>query len=429
MKVREASTMAREGTIFKKCDLANHKPQSNARCASGNCQHTCANTDKCSHAWTLRYFANGRQAEKSFRDEIRNGRTAYGSGRRLAQDFQLQLTVDKRSGDITFTHGKSGREDFCTAVEAYISRLSAGESTKAQYLANYRAHVRAAFSDRSMGQVASERDAALDLLTVEMADMSLSVRTITRLLIVGTLDEAVRAGRLSKHRLSGIELADNGPKNHSDFVFPSYAQVRFVAEGGTNSGTGRKIDGAGIAVWLMRGCGLRLEEALAVEKSDFRDNGTYLRVMWQASRDGHKRMPLKARKRGEFRDVPVPSWLWDMIRDMPDGPLMPGSGNRTYERGGTVYARFVRAAQAAGIAEGFHPHSLRHLFASVMLGQGIQITDLAKWLGHKNINITYATYGHLLPSAAAQAKSALDAEYAEWKTVLQSLSRKEPSGF
>jgi integrase len=49
-----------------------------------------------------------------------------------------------------------------------------------------------------------------------------------------------------------------------------------------------------------------------------------------------------------------------------------------------------------------------------MLGEGIQITDLAKWLGHKNINITYATYGHLLPSAAKIAVTALDAEYARW---------------
>jgi integrase len=61
----------------------------------------------------------------------------------------------------------------------------------------------------------------------------------------------------------------------------------------------------------------------------------------------------------------------------------------------TIYARFMRAAAAAGIPAGFHPHSLRHLFASVMLGEGIQITDPAKWLGHKNINITYATFHSL----------------------------------
>ena len=37
------------------------------------------------------------------------GRTVYGSGRKLAQDFQLKLTVDKRSGDRTFAdYAKTG---------------------------------------------------------------------------------------------------------------------------------------------------------------------------------------------------------------------------------------------------------------------------------------------------------------------------------
>jgi integrase len=84
---------------------------------------------------------------------------------------------------------------------------------------------------------------------------------------------------------------------------------------------------AGICVWLMRGCGLRIEEALAVRKADFRENGTILRVACQATRDGSGTAPLKKRKAGEYRDIPVPTWLWDMARDLPDGPLTPATGN------------------------------------------------------------------------------------------------------
>jgi hypothetical protein len=89
-------------------------------------------------------------------------------------------------------------------------------------------------------------------------------------------------------------------------VFPTHAQVVTVADGGVNPETKRPVQGAGICVWPMRGCGLRIEEALAVCKEDFKQNGTYLRVMWQASRDGREKMPLKHRRPGEFRDVPVP---------------------------------------------------------------------------------------------------------------------------
>jgi hypothetical protein len=43
------------GTIFKKCDRGNHRPDSNMGCASSTCQHTCDNPERCSHAWTPRY--------------------------------------------------------------------------------------------------------------------------------------------------------------------------------------------------------------------------------------------------------------------------------------------------------------------------------------------------------------------------------------
>jgi len=63
-----ALAVNRTGTIFKKCDRRNHKPDSNKRCATSTCQHTCDSPERCAHAWTLRYRVNGKQAEKSFKD-------------------------------------------------------------------------------------------------------------------------------------------------------------------------------------------------------------------------------------------------------------------------------------------------------------------------------------------------------------------------
>ena len=52
------------------------------------------------------------------------------------------------------------------------------------------------------------------------------------MIIIGTCDEAVKAGKIREHRLADIELADNGTKHdRTDFVFPEYAQVKFVADG------------------------------------------------------------------------------------------------------------------------------------------------------------------------------------------------------
>src|SRR5215831_7742403 len=68
----------RQGTILKKCE--------------------CANQERCRHKWTLRYWADGRQRELSFADELDGqGRPRYGSGRRLVQDAQLKIAHDKRA--------------------------------------------------------------------------------------------------------------------------------------------------------------------------------------------------------------------------------------------------------------------------------------------------------------------------------------------
>jgi integrase len=142
-----------------------------------------------------------------------------------------------------------------------------------------------------------------------------------------------------------------------------------------------------------------------------------LRVFEQASRDGLKTRPLKHRKAGEYRDIPVPAYLRDMVSGMPapDGYFFMKDGRLpTYS---SYRHDFHLNAGKAGIPRGFTPHSLRHAFVSALLSQGVPITDVAVWLGHRNINVTYSIYGHLVPSSLGRAQEALNAEYAEWSTA------------
>ena len=410
-----ALAVNRTGIIFKKCDRSNHKPDTNkaVRLPSASIR---AIRPRALRARLDAALLGQRQAG---REVVQGQGTAPRAGcLRYGQEARPGLATQDHCGqalrDITFAdHGKSSKQNFGEAAESFISRLPIADNSKDHYRSVYRKHVKPVFGDMTLSQAANDRDGVMDLLAVKMKHLSNSSRQQARHVIVGTVEEAVKAGKLSKHRLDGIELADNGRYSRKSFVFPSYEQVRFVANGGINPETKRAVGGAGLCVWLMRGCGLRIEEALAVCKEDFIADGTVLRVAWQASGDGTKREPLKHRKAGEYRDVAVPSWLWEMVRDMPDGPLIPGNG-KLFQRYGTIYFRFMRAAEVAGIADGFTPHSLRHAFASAMLARGVQITELAHFLGHRDINVTHQVYGHLLPSAAKRAVAALDAEFAEW---------------
>lgn len=77
------------------------------------------------------------------------------------------------------------------------------------------------------------------------------------------------------------------------------------------------------------------------------------------------------------------------------------------------FTRSFFALRCLNTAEGFSPHSLRHAFTSAIL-VGVQSTDLAHLLGHRDINFTRQVYGHLLPSVAKRAVTELDAEFAKW---------------
>jgi len=96
------------------------------------------------------------------------------------------------------------------------------------------------------------------------------------------------------------------------------------------------------------------------------------------------------------RWVAVPEWLMQEIADTcpPD--------DRTPER--RVFPGFspdvaknvmARACKAAAIAH-FHPHDLRHRYASVQIGRGVPVTQVAAQLGHAKKSLTLDTYSHVL---------------------------------
>ncbi len=50
-----------------------------------------------------------------------------------------------------------------------------------------------------------------------------------------------------------------------------------------------------------------------------------------------------------------------------------------------------------------HPHNFRHTYATMLLEAGVQITEVSKLLGHKDIQTTYDTYMHLADKTLQKA--------------------------
>jgi integrase len=45
------------------------------------------------------------------------------------------------------------------------------------------------------------------------------------------------------------------------------------------------------------------------------------------------------------------------------------------------------------------------------LTEGIPITEVSRWLGHKSIEVTHQIYGHLVPASLDRARTTLDNAY------------------
>lgn len=96
------------------------------------------------------------------------------------------------------------------------------------------------------------------------------------------------------------------------------------------------------------------------------------------------------------RWISVPAWLMVEIQDTcpPDDRT---AARRVFPGFTPDVAKNVmaRACRAAGIAH-FHPHDLRHRYASVKIAEGVPVTDLAAQLGHSKKSLTLDVYSHVL---------------------------------
>jgi integrase len=116
-----------------------------------------------------------------------------------------------------------------------------------------------------------------------------------------------------------------------------------------------------------------------------------------------------------LRDVPMPRFLLDGVTDHAAGLGLGKNAVLCRALRGTLLRRdyynreiWKPAIAATGLPEDTTFHDLRHTFASMALAEGVPISEVSRWLGHKSITTTVDLYGHLVPEASGRARDALD---------------------
>jgi integrase len=295
----------------------------------------CADQRRCSHGWVVRHRANGRQRERTFRH---NQKT-------LANDFVLKVEHDKRAG--VFLDPKAGDISLSDYAERWIRQHHGSERSKRNYAKVLRNHIKPAIGDVSLRKLTREqvRDLLLETMPKSVGH---SVIVTARTLLVAVMSEAVRSGRIPSNPASGIRIPAN--QETAEFIVPTRKQLDALADALPEDWR--------VTVWLIRGCGLRIGEALAV--SERRLLPGILRVSEQVLDSYPPRIgPLKHRKPGEHRDVPLPSYVAERLEDhimthgtIEDGYLFRGRKTLLPRQNGYRNA-FAKSREGAGLPAEF----------------------------------------------------------------------------
>ena len=140
---------------------------------------------------------------------------------------------------------------------------------------------------------------------------------------------------------------------------------------------------------LLYAAGLRVSEAIGLDREDLSTEGGYVRVIGKG--DKERLVPV-----GDVALDWLGRWLEEdrpalltrhHVEPLRGGPLFLG------HRGGRLarqqaFAIVRGAARRAGLAEGVSPHTLRHSFATHLLEGGADLRIVQELLGHASISTT-----------------------------------------
>ncbi len=221
---------------------------------------------------------------------------------------------------------------------------------------------------------------------------------------------AVGAGAVDTNPVSEVRipryLADGQrrPKRHEEVFVPPHSEVAALADWmghhyQTESVSRRMNVVAATDKLLVRFLaleGFRFSEATFLRGEHV---GPMIRIRGTRSTvDGVER-PHELKNQSSKRDIPIVASLRAELSDRlavidakqhlfqdPDG------GGVDYQR---FYAVWKRARRELGF--GWSPHALRHHCASTLIDNGLSPSEVAAWLGHRQITTTMNTYVHLFP--------------------------------
>lgn len=160
--------------------------------------------------------------------------------------------------------------------------------------------------------------------------------------------------------------------------------------------------------------GMRKGEIHALRWSDIKDNTINItRSISQKVKGDDRETPPK--NKSSIRSIQIPLPLQEILQEHLERysslkeftPSYHICGGERCIRDSTIDNRNAKYSTLAGVKK-IRIHDFRHSHASLLANSGINIQEVARRLGHSNIEMTWNTYSHLYPKEEERALEVLN---------------------
>ena len=292
------------------------------------------------------------------------------------------------------------------------------ETTLAKFKSNVEKHILPAMGDISLGELDSRTVANWK---ANMAQKGFSVTYCRRIFgsLNGLLNYAVRMRFIHENPTKNIEnfreVDFTAPDQRIHFYTPEqFLRFERAADNSVKDYYTRSIY---MFFMIAYYTGMRKGEIHALRWDDIEGNVIHVRRSISQKIKGKQVVETAPKNKASMRSLQIPKNLLDLLHQYYIAQRLEFTDTWTPhyhviygERcvSDTSLSNYNAAwAKAAGL-EKIRIHDYRHSHASLLANEGINIQEIARRLGHSNVQITWQTYSHLYPREEDRALAVLD---------------------
>lgn len=339
-------------------------------------------------------------------------RTAYGKAE--AQELERRLSADTKKPTSERMTVQALYDEYIETMRHEVRETSLGKTIQA-----LSAEVLPDFAGKALADLNAKN---LGAWKNRMAEKDLSITTKRNYFkyFRALLNFAVKRGYLASNPLNRVGNFKDPYLVEEETVLHYYTAEQFLAfseqarQSAENKNTLQEW-GYYVFFSISFYLGTRKGEANALRWSDIEGDRVHIRRSVTQKLKGEPNVFTAPKNKSSIRELTIPAPLMEILKEHRERcKLMPEFSDEWFVCGGadtladaTIEYRNAAFSSAAGLPH-IRIHDFRHSHASLLCNEGINIQEIARRLGHSDVQTTWRTYAHLYPREEERAVEILN---------------------